>query len=226
MATRRSGRPGRDPGGGRRRAAGRRHRGEVVHRRPRRRLAVHGRDRAGGRGAVRREDPGRRARQPQDGRRRRLLHRGPTASAEPSSRALGDAAGNDDARRPGTSRTEEDGSDRTAHRRRHRARRHHPARRRRRVDLGGHARRPVRGHPRSTTSGPASSRPGWWPGWPSSRPRRWSGSRPAGWTAASRRRWSPAGRPGRTPASTRCPRARTGCPTRPSAAWTRSGWRS
>ncbi len=54
-------RPRRDPRGGRRRAAGRRHRGEVVHRRPRRRLAVHGRDRGGRRGEVRREDPGRRA---------------------------------------------------------------------------------------------------------------------------------------------------------------------
>ena len=35
-------------------------------------------------------------------------------------------------------------------RRRHRARRHHAARRRRRLDLGGPARRPVRGHARST----------------------------------------------------------------------------
>src|SRR6185312_7838458 len=42
---------------------------------PRCRLAVHGRDRAGRRGALRGEDPGRRARQPQDRRRRRLLHR-------------------------------------------------------------------------------------------------------------------------------------------------------
>ena len=68
-------RSGRDPGGGRRRAAGRRHPGEVVHRRPRRRLAVDGRDRHGRRGQVRRRDPRRRARQPQDRRRRHQLHR-------------------------------------------------------------------------------------------------------------------------------------------------------
>ena len=56
-------------------------RGEVLHRRPGRRLAVHGRGRRGRRGEVRRQDPGRRAEEPQDRRRRRRLHQQEAPSA-------------------------------------------------------------------------------------------------------------------------------------------------
>ena len=48
---------------------------QVVHRRPRHRLAVDGRGRRRRRGEVRREDPRRRGQEPQDRRRRRRLHR-------------------------------------------------------------------------------------------------------------------------------------------------------
>src|SRR6185437_14621895 len=68
-------RPGRNPRRGGRGQPRRRGRGEVLHRGPRRGLAVDGRGRGCGRGEVRREDPGRRGAEPQDGRRRGLLHR-------------------------------------------------------------------------------------------------------------------------------------------------------
>ena len=49
--------------------------GQVLHRRPRHRLAVDDDDRRQRRGEVRREDPRRRGQEPQDRRRRRHLHR-------------------------------------------------------------------------------------------------------------------------------------------------------
>ncbi|CAA9233548.1 MAG: Acyl carrier protein, partial [uncultured Blastococcus sp.] len=69
------GRYRRNPGGGRRCDPGRRHPREVVHRRPRCRLAVDGGDRHRRRGQVRCRHPRRRARQHQDRRRRDQLHR-------------------------------------------------------------------------------------------------------------------------------------------------------
>ena len=203
-------RPGRDPGGGRRRDARRRHPREVVHRRPRRRLAVDGRDRHRRRGQVRRRrspttsSPTSRPSATRSASSRRTRaeprvlpphrRRDPTGRpGQPGHRSGGTSMSTStaDVVVTGLGATTPLGGDVAEH-------------------LGGAAGRPVRGQPASPTTGPRTSRPSSSPAWPSTRPSSSTGSRPAGWTAASRSRVVAAeeawrGRRRRpTPASTRC----------------------
>ena len=173
-----TGRPGRDPGGGRRRArrptSPRRSRSPTTSTSTRCRWS---RSRWPPRSKFGVEDPGRRA----------AATSRPSATRSATSRRT--RADTPERGATQASPCQSGGIHEHVHRRRrHRARRHHAARRGRRVDLGRHARRPVRGQPRSPRSGPATARPGSSPGWPSTRPSSSTGSRPAGWTAASRSR--------------------------------------
>ena len=159
---------------------------EVLRRRPRRRLALHGRGRRGRRGEVRRHDPRRRGQEPQDRRRRRRLHRAPRADALP------DVTG---AARPAPVTTDlplTPARNGTHHaldpRSRHRPRCHLPRRRGRRLDLAGPARRHVRRRLPRRRLGRRPSRSRSAAGWPSSRPRCSTGSRRAAWTAPARSR--------------------------------------